>query len=180
MSANCHYHVLASYLLWEWICMLLRMLWDKHSLFSCDILLQETPSLSILALLCSFQWTRNTVKSWSAHSLNCHLPVCGHWKSLSMIIFGSCYSSFTYAVSESKSHRNFFNSWYFHRCTSFIIHHTFGFNVFNYSWCWRTYTDNDKMCSNFIRDVNYFHKRTKDLLTKFITCVPINSNSYNS
>ena len=27
---------------------------------------------------------------------------------------------------------------------------------------------------------SYFHKKMEDLLRKFITCVPINSNSYNS
>ena len=47
---------------------------------------------------------------------------------------------------------------------------TFGFNAFNYNRYLRTYTDADKMCSNFIRDVRLFPQENRELI--------INSNSH--
>ena len=55
---------------------------------------------------------------------------------------------------------------------------TFGFNVHNYNRYWRTYTDADIMCSNFIRDVKLFPQENRGLIDEFITCVLINNNSY--
>ena len=41
---------------------------------------------------------------------------------------------------------------------------TFGFNVHNYNRYWRTYTDADIMCSNFIRDVKLFPQENRGLI----------------
>ena len=41
---------------------------------------------------------------------------------------------------------------------------TFGFNAFSYNRYRRTYTDADKMCSNFIRDVRLFPQENRELI----------------
>ena len=49
---------------------------------------------------------------------------------------------------------------------------TFGFNVFNYSQYWRTYSDADKVCSNFIRDVKLFPLENKALIDEiYYLCI---------
>ena len=64
-------------------------------------------------------------------------------------------------VSESKSHRNSFDIFTEALRLSYT---TFGFNVFYYNRYWRTYTDTDKVCSNFIRDVKLFPQETRGLI----------------
>ena len=107
----------------------------------------------------------------------CHFPVCARWKSLSITCwekFGSflgiaILASFTALVvfkaslmfvSESKSHRNSFDIFTEALRLSYT---TFGFNVY-YNRYWRTYTDADKMCSNFIRDVKLFPQENGGLI----------------
>ena len=41
---------------------------------------------------------------------------------------------------------------------------TFGFTASNYYRYWRTYTDADKLCSNFIRDVKLFPQENRGLI----------------
>ena len=62
-----------------------------------------------------------------------------------------------HAVLENKSHMSSFK-------TPQLSYTTFGFNDFNYRQYWRTYTDADKLCSNFIRDVKLFPQENGGLI----------------
>ena len=57
---------------------------------------------------------------------------------------------------------------------------TFGFNGSNYNRYWRTYTDADKMCSNFIRDVKLFPQENRGLIIRGLLNCVILSNSVAS
>ena len=124
--------------------------------------------------------------SMALHCGDCHLPVCAHWKSLSTICwekFGRFLgivipASFIALVAFKASLILLFIVQVCQKARATGIplirdifteapqlsYTTFGFNAFNYNRYRRTYTDADKMCSNFIRDVRLFPKENRELI----------------
>ena len=175
---------------------MLTIFWGFKPICALELTAFYLPFTPLILLSRPSYFVLSVFLSMALHCGDCHLPICTHWKSLLIICwekFGKlprhCHTSILHCISSLQSLYNVVI------CRSHMLcqkaratrislirdifteapqlsYTTFGFNVFNYSQYWRTYSDADKVCSNFIRDVKLFPLENKALIDEiYYLCI---------